>query len=223
MGSPCSASNGGVVTIVANLRPVKDHATFLRAARLVAERFPQSSFMLAGDGELEPRLREMASALGIGDRVRFIGRCDDVPGLLNRSNVCVLSSASEGFSNAVLEYMAAGRPVVATRVGGVEEAVSDGYNGFLVDPGDYIQMAERIALLLERPGGAREMGSRSRDIVASKFSRRRQLERVEQLYQELLGARASEQRPAALQSKDRSFGVPGRERNLRRRSNPKVR
>ena len=223
MGTACPASNGGVVTIVANLRPVKDHATFLRAARLVVERFPRSIFMLAGDGELEPHLREMASALGIGDRVRFIGRCDDVPGLLDRSNVCVLSSASEGFSNAVLEYMAAGRPVVATRVGGIEEAVSDGYNGFLVDPGDYVQMADRIALLLESPGGAREMGSRSRDIVACKFSRRRQLQRVEQLYQDLLVARAPEQRPAALQSKGCSFEVPSRARILRRRHHPEVR
>jgi len=119
--------------------------------------------------------------------------------------------------------MAAGRPVVATRVGGIEEAVSDGYNGFLVDPGDYVQMADRIALLLESPGGAREMGSRSRDIVACKFSRRRQLQRVEQLYQDLLVARAPEQRPAALQSKGCSFEVPSRARILRRRRDPEVR
>ena len=106
--------------------------------------------------------------------------------------MCVLSSASEGFSNAVLEYMAAGRPVVATRVGGIEEAVRDGYNGFIVDPGDYVQMAERIVLLLENPGRAREMGKRSRDIAVGRFSRRRQVERVEHLYQDLLAARVRE-------------------------------
>jgi len=181
-------SKRGVVTIVANLRPVKDHATFLRAAKRVVERCHDASFVLAGDGELRPRLGEMASALGIGDRVRFIGRCDDVASLLDRSEVCVLSSSSEGFSNSVLEYMAAGRPVVATRVGGIEEAISDGFNGFLVDVGDDVRMADRIALLLENPVRAGEMGSRSRDIVIDRFSRRHQLHRVEELYEDLLGA-----------------------------------
>src|SRR5215467_12691823 len=183
-------SNRGVVTIVANLRPVKDHATFLRAAQRVVERCRDASFVLAGDGELRPRLGEMASALGIGDRVRFIGRCDDVPSLLDGSEVCVLSSSSEGFSNSVLEYMAAGRPVVATRVGGIEEAISDGFNGFLVDVGDDVRMADRIALLLENPGMAWEMGSRSRDIVVDRFSRLQQLHKVERLYEQLLGRAA---------------------------------
>jgi len=179
-------SRPGVVTIVANLRPVKDHATFLKAARRVVQRRPEVSFMLAGDGDLEPGLREMAATLGIAEQTRFLGRCDDVPGLLERSDVCVLSSQSEGFSNAVLEYMSAGRAVVATRVGGIEEAISDGYNGFLVDPGDDVQMAERITLLLENPDKAWEMGSRNRTVVAERFSRRQQLEKVEALYQNLL-------------------------------------
>ena len=183
------AAGGRVVTLVANLRPVKDHATFLRAVRRVIEGSGDATFVLAGEGELESSLRDLACRLGIERHVRLIGRCDDVPSLLQRSDICVLSSISEGFSNAVLEYMAAGKPVVSTKAGGTAEAVIDGYNGFLVDPGDDVEMAERIVMLLDHPGLAVEMGERGRRLAAEKFSRRRQLETIEQLYERLLAHR----------------------------------
>ena len=176
----------GLVTIVANLRPVKDHVTFLRAAQRVVDTCREATFVLAGEGDLEESLRNTASELGIARSVHFIGRCDDVPGLLERSDVCVLSSRSEGFPNAVLEYMAAARPVVATSVGGISEAISNGYNGFLVDPGNEVEMAERIVQLLENPGIAAEMGRRNREIAADRFSRQRQLSMAERLYCGLL-------------------------------------
>lgn len=174
------------MTIVANLRPVKDHATFLRAARRVVEACRETSFVLAGEGDLEPHLRDMAVALGIADQVHFAGRCEDVPALLAQSDVCVLSSKSEGFSNAILEYMAAARPVVATRAGGADEAITEGLNGFLVDPGDDMRMAERIILLLKDPRMARRMGDRGREIAVERFSRSRQLGQIEKLYESLL-------------------------------------
>lgn len=198
-GLAAQTPHPGVVTIVANLRPVKDHAMFLRAGRRVVERCRATSFVIAGEGELEGSLRQMAAASGLAGNVQFIGRCDDVPALLKRSDICVLSSKSEGFSNAVLEYMAAGRPVVATLVGGIDEAVTDGYNGFLVDPGDDFRMADAINLLLENPAMARTMGERSREIIIERFSRQRQLEKVEQLYRSLLtqNADAFADRPAS--------------------------
>jgi len=85
--------------------------------------------------------------------------------------------------------MAAGKPVVSTKAGGTAEAVIDGYNGFLVDPGDDVEMAERIVMLLDHPGLAVEMGERGRRLAAEKFSRRRQLETIEQLYERLLAHR----------------------------------
>src|SRR6185295_14807190 len=94
------------MTIVANLRnPVKDHPVFLRAAARVCASVPDAGFVVAGEGELMPSLREMSAQLGITDKVHFIGRCDDVATLLHASNVGVLSSKAEGFANAILEYM----------------------------------------------------------------------------------------------------------------------
>lgn len=175
------------VTIVANLRlPVKDHPTFLRAARRVSEAVPEAAFVLAGEGELVEPMRALASELGIGRATFFTGRCERIAELLAASDVCVLSSQAEGFSNAILEYMAAGRPVVATDVGGARECVAEGEMGYLVKVGDDEAMAARIVSLLIEPERAREMGERGRRAVAENFSCERQLERATALYERLL-------------------------------------
>src|SRR5205085_6589156 len=115
------------VTIVANLRhPVKDHPTFLRAASHVWRAFPQARFILVGEGELTDAMQQLAAQLGISEQTFFIGRSERVADLLAVSDVCVLSSQAEGFSNSILEYMAAARPAVVTDVGGAREAITDG-------------------------------------------------------------------------------------------------
>jgi glycosyltransferase involved in cell wall biosynthesis len=175
------------VTLVANMRlPVKDQATFLRAARRVREAVPEAAFVLAGEGELLESTRALAAELGLEGDAFFIGRCLDVPALLSISEVCVLSSKAEGFSNAILEYMAAARPLVTTDVGGVREAVVDGETGYIVGVGDDERMAERIVALLRDARRAREMGERGRRVVEEKFSCAAQLERTEKLYERLL-------------------------------------
>ena len=180
------------VTIVANLRhAVKDHPMFLRAARLVRDAVPDSAFVLAGEGELEDSLRSLAADLGIERDVFFTGRCARVAELLALSDVCVLSSTAEGFSNAILEYMAAARPVVVTDVGGAREAVTDGETGFLVGSGDHQAMAARIITLLQEPERARAMGERGRRVVEEKFSCEAQLTRTLELYERLLASRAA--------------------------------
>lgn len=182
-----------LVTLVANLRhSVKDHPTFLRAARRVREEVPEAIFVLAGEGELEIPLRALSSELGIADAVFFTGRCTQVGALLAASDVCVLSSTAEGFSNSILEYMAAGRPVVATEVGGAREAIVEGETGHLVPAGDDESMAARISGLLRDPERAREMGERGSRRVAQQFSCAAQLARTEALYERLLAtARAA--------------------------------
>lgn len=180
------------VTIVANLRhPVKDHPTFLRAAQRVRQRVPQAIFAIAGEGELLEPMRGMAEHLGIADETFFVGRCSDVAGLLYASDICVLSSTAEGFSNSILEYMAAARPVVATDVGGAREAVAEGETGFLVAAGDDELMAERISFLLEHPAQAGAMGEAGRRRVREKFSCEAQLERTYELYERLLTSEPS--------------------------------
>ena len=183
------------VTIMANMRAhvlhpepscLKDHPTFLRAAQRVLQKVPDAAFIVAGEGELKEATQELARTLGIAQRTFFIGRCTDVAGVLSISDVCVLSSRSEGFSNAILEYMAAGKPVVSTDVGGAREAIVDGETGYLVPTGDDQRMAEHIAALLLAPETARTMGESGRRVVNEKFSSVKQLQNIESLYHELL-------------------------------------
>ena len=175
------------VTIVANLHhPVKDHPTFLRAAARVIATQPRARFIIAGEGELTGAMRGLAKELGVERETFFIGRAERVSELLAASDVCVLSSKAEGFSNSILEYMAAARPVVVTDVGGAREAAIDEETGFIVPPGDPTAMAERISELLDRPELARVMGERGRARVEQEFSCRAQLERTEGLYDKLL-------------------------------------
>jgi glycosyltransferase involved in cell wall biosynthesis len=187
LGLP-SAPARRIVTIVANLRsPYKDYPTFIRAARLVSEAVPEAHFTIAGEGPLIEPMRSLADELGIGQQTSFLGRCMQVPELLAASEVCALSSKDgEGFSNAIIEYMSAARPVVATDVGGASEAIVNGETGWIVPPGDHAALAARIIELLRDPQRAREMGERGRQIVKEKFSPAVHLQHIEALYRDLL-------------------------------------
>lgn len=177
------------VTIVANLHnPVKDHPLFLRAAARVCTAVPDAAFVIAGEGSLMGSLRELAAQLGIERDVFFIGRCDNVANLLFASDVGVLSSKAEGFANAILEYMAAGLPVVATDAGGVREAIVEGETGFVVPVGDDQEMGERIIEVLSDSERARKMGQHGKSIVAQKFASEHHLRNTLELYGELLAA-----------------------------------
>jgi glycosyltransferase involved in cell wall biosynthesis len=183
-----------VVTLVANMRlAVKDQPTFLGAARLVVERHPETVFALAGEGELRGRYEALARELGIEGAVRFLGACDRVADLLAASDVCVLSSRAEGFSNSILEYMAAAKPVVATDVGGAREAIVDGETGYLVDAGDVEALADRVGRLVGDSARAAAMGVVGRERVERHFSCAAQLSAVEALY---LRAAAERREPA---------------------------
>jgi L-malate glycosyltransferase len=180
------------ISIVANLRnPVKDHPMFMRTAARVRAAVPNAAFAIAGEGELTDSLQELARKLGIQSDVFFLGRCDNVADLLFASEIGVLSSKAEGFANAILEYMAAGLPVVATDVGGAREAIADGQTGYAVASGDDEKMAERIIDLLNEPERGRAMGERGKLIAAEKFSCERHLENTLELYDELLSTQKS--------------------------------
>ena len=175
------------VTIVANLRlPVKDHGTFLKAARQVTQSVPNVGFILAGEGELTGAMQQLAGELGITNQTFFLGRCERVNELLAISDVCVLSSVAEGFSNSILEYMGAGKPVVATNVGGAREAIREGRTGFLVAPKDYEAMAARLVDLLRDSNAAEAMGQAGRRVIEEEFSCEAQLKKTEELYERLL-------------------------------------
>jgi len=176
-----------VVTIVANLRSeVKNHKMFLKVASKVRSELSDVVFVLAGEGELLDSLKIEAERLGLGESVYFLGRVDDVPGLLSVSDVCLLTSRSEGFSNSILEYMAAGKPVVATDVGGACEVVDDGETGFLVQSDDADSAATRVLTLLRDPDLSREFGERGRHKVEQQYSLKAQVDRVSEIYDGLL-------------------------------------
>jgi L-malate glycosyltransferase len=178
------------VTILANMRhEVKDYPMFLRAAQQVNNAVRDVGFLLAGEGELQASFKQLAAQLEIGDNAFFLGRCENIAQLLNVSDVCVLSSKAEGFSNSILEYMAASRPVVATDVGGAREAIVEGETGYVVPSGKDQLMAKRIISLLVDPERARVMGEKGRRIVEQKFSSPALLQNTEALYEELLAGK----------------------------------
>jgi glycosyltransferase involved in cell wall biosynthesis len=180
-----------VVLVVSRLNPLKGLEPFLEAAALVAPEFPTARFVIAGDTNPNERsywstLTRLTGRLGLIDRVTFAGLRRDVPQLLSAATISVMPSLDEALSNVVLESMAAGAPVVATRVGGTPEAISDGVNGLLVPPGDPTAMASAIAALLGDREHARRFGEAARQSINERFSMERMVSATAQLYEALL-------------------------------------
>ncbi len=201
-----------LVAVFARLDQNKGIEYFLEAAAIVAARNPGVRFLIVGDkfvlkegaivGDVAHResLEGRARRLGLEGRVAFTGFRLDVPEILAEVSVSVLPSLSEGLPNAVLESMAAGVPVVATRVGGIPEAVEDGLSGMLVPPGDGAALARAIGMLLEKPELARRLGRAGRERVEVSFSLDRMVRRTQGLYVGMLEramARRARGRPAA--------------------------
>ncbi|HUM04192.1 MAG TPA: glycosyltransferase [Terriglobales bacterium] len=158
----------------------KNHSGFLRIAARIHQRFPDTEFLLAGDGHLRGQLEEEARALGLANHVLFLGDRRDVAAVLASVDVAVLTSNSEGLSNVILEAMAAGVPVVAYNVGGNGELVN-AERGEIVCPGDEEEFAAAVMRLLEQPALRQEVGRNARAFVRENFS----LERVQDAYEEL--------------------------------------
>jgi glycosyltransferase involved in cell wall biosynthesis len=171
-----------VIGTAGSLYPVKGHIHLLHAMVIVAKTVPDAVCVIAGRGDLLGQLQTTAAALGIERNVRFLGFRPDVPAVLKALDVFVLPSLSEGFSLALLEALAAGKPVVATRVGGNPEVVADGRNGFLVPREDPKALAEKILLLLGDPALAASFGQRGRMRVDPEFSLTTMVQRYEDLY-----------------------------------------
>jgi glycosyltransferase involved in cell wall biosynthesis len=170
-----------VAGILAMLRPEKDHATFLRAAKLVLERLPETCFLIVGDGPERRTLETLAAELGIGARAIFTGRRTDVARLLTVFDVSVLTSVTvETFPMSFLEAMAMERPLVATRVGGVPEMIEEGRNGFLVPLRDERALADAIIAVVADRATVRRMGATSRSIVERKFTVERMVRETEE-------------------------------------------
>jgi glycosyltransferase involved in cell wall biosynthesis len=179
-----------VVTVVGNLYPVKGHRYLVEAAPQILARRPSTVFLFAGRGDCETELREQVRRLGIETHVQFLGLRKDVPALLAIGDVFVQPSLSEGLSIAILEAMAAARPVVTTCVGGNPELVVDAETGLLVQPANPGALATAVVRVLTDAGEARRLGTNALARVQSHFSIASMVRAYETLYQAALGRRA---------------------------------
>ncbi len=172
--------------------PSKNHGIFLLAAARIAKDFPQTEFILAGDGPLRLELERQTRELGIASRVRFLGDRSDIAGILAALDVSVLPSNSESLSNAILESMAAGVPVVATQVGGNPELVTND-RGILVPPGDENALTHAMERLLRNPAMRAEFGANAKAFAESNFTLAAMQKKYEDLYADLLDSKLRRQ------------------------------
>ena len=171
------------VGAVANLRPVKGLDVLVAAAR----RLPGLSFHVAGEGDQRAALQATIDAAKLD--FALPGACHDVPAFLGTLDIAVLCSRAEGLSNALLEYMAAARPIVATAVGATPELIRDGQEGLLVPPGDASALADAIARLQRDFVEARRLGLAARRRAIARFSRNAMIRRFEDFYTRLIQGR----------------------------------
>jgi glycosyltransferase involved in cell wall biosynthesis len=190
---PRPASRPPTIGVLARLAPQKGHPVLLRALPRVVERFPDVRVVIAGHEHLTTRaqLESEAEALGVRGNVEIVGYRDDVPAFMSEIDLFVLPSLWEGVGLVLLEAMAAGKPVVATRVGPVPEIVQDGETGLLVPAGEPERLANAILEILEQPSLGRRLGRAGRIRCAERFSLDRMVAETEALYDEVL----AEQRP----------------------------
>jgi len=186
---PENTPRNTLITTVGNIRRVKGHDIFIQAAAMVVRHFPQSTFSIAGevlDSDYFKELQAIVRDLNLTNCFHFIGGVSDLRQHLSTADIFVLPSRSEGFSNAIIEAMAASLPIVATNVGGNSEAVKDGVSGFLVPSEDPAKLAAAIRQLLSHPSQAKSMGAAGRSIVSECFTTEAMMERITSTYKQLL-------------------------------------
>jgi glycosyltransferase involved in cell wall biosynthesis len=182
---PNLGAESQLIAVVANMNvETKGHTDLIRAATEVSREFPYAKFLLVGDGAERHRLELMVSESGLSKTILFLGRRNDVPNLLACCDLFVLASWAEGLPNAVLEAMATGLPVVATRVGGTPEIIDDRVSGLLVSPRDSHALAAAISQLLGNEKFAKGLGRSAQERARAQFGFDRLLVELDRLYLE---------------------------------------
>ncbi len=180
------APEAPVVGAVSMLRPEKGIDVLIRAAATLKQGFPDLRVLVAGDGD-RATYEALIRSLDLEEAVHLLGVRTDVPDLLDAFQVAVSCSEREGSPLSVIEYMAAARPIVATRVGGVPDLIEDGVHGLLVKPHDPAALAAAIGALLRDPLRAAEMGRRASERQSREFTLQATIARLEDLYERELG------------------------------------
>ena len=178
-----------LIGTLGRLTPVKGIPYLLQAAKILVRGGANVKVLIVGEGSIRQDLLTQTQDLGISDNVVFLGHREDTDILLQAMDIFVLPSLSEGIPMALLEAMAACRPIVASRVGGIPEIIEEGVDGYLVEPMDVDNLAERCRRLIESPDVARNMGEQGRKRVERDFSATVMADRVISVYKELLLSR----------------------------------
>jgi glycosyltransferase involved in cell wall biosynthesis len=176
---------GLVVGTVGWLLPIKGPIHLLKAMGCLWRSHPEIQLVFVGKGELEEDLREETFRMGISDRVTFLGWRDDIPEIMQVLDIFVLPSLNEGMGRVLVEAMAAGKPIVASSVGGIPDLVIQGENGLLVPAADTKALASGIKFLIANPEKRKEMGEKGRKI-AIQYGSDSMVQKIDQLYQDLL-------------------------------------
>jgi len=173
---------GDLVGSIGELRALKRHDDFIRAAALILKEFPETQFVLAGVGEVREQLEKLVANLGLADRFHFLGWLDDADKLLCAMDVFVSASETESFGLAIVEAMAAGTAVVATATEGAQEIIEDQKTGLLVPIGDVKQIARSVVDLLSDPEKRRAIATQSVQSAVTRFSLKRMVDEIEKIY-----------------------------------------
>ncbi len=176
-----------IVGMVATVRPIKDYGTLIRAAKPVLEKYPETWFVFVGeqDATHKAELEQLAEAEGVSARIVWYGKIANPLKILPHFDIAVLSSHSESFSNAVLEYAAAERPIIVSNVGGLGEIVEDGKTGCLVPPGNPGALAEKVLDYLNHPDRAKQFGAKAKEYVFDRYDERKILVQYMDKYREI--------------------------------------
>lgn len=172
-----------VIGMVANLRPEKNHKLLVSAFSTLADRHGDITLVLAGEDSMNGEVQRFASGKRHGDRVVFLGKRDDIPGLLGIMDVCCLPSKYEGLPLTILEAMAAGVPVLGADVLGINEVIEDGSTGLLFEPGSERALIDALEGLLQGPSLRQRLSSAGRAFVARRFSLDESVKKYDRLFQ----------------------------------------
>lgn len=194
---PRAPGEGPLITTIGRLETQKAQHLFIEAARLVLAAHPDARFMIVGQGPREQELKNLAHSLGVAEQIDFAGVRYDIPDILGRSDIFVLSSAWEGLPLSGTEAMAAARPCVMTDVGGVRDLFASAREGVVVPAGDSTALAQSLLALLSNEAARAEMGLAARARVRRNFDIATVTDQYEQLFETILASRARTRRTSA--------------------------
>jgi glycosyltransferase involved in cell wall biosynthesis len=175
-----------IVTTIGPFKPQKNLRDFIKACAVTLQSFPETCFIIVGDGEERQLIEELIAQLKLSEKVKLLGWRQDIDRILAVSDIFVLSSLWEGLPRSVLEAMCSGVPVVANAVDGVKEIISEGVTGFLIEPRNIKMLSDKIVYLLKNPGVAKDMGNKARESISRQYDINYMLKQQEELYTELM-------------------------------------